>query len=94
MSQKRCGMLPCRGFGGILGAFNSPLQALSRDGVRLRRTGVRGVPEPSYPSPKIEDPPQEEWGVDALSLDGMAGSPPIDKTASQWIEWSRNLGLS
>jgi hypothetical protein len=46
------GILPCRGFGGILGAFNSPLQALSRDGVRLRRTRVRGVPESSYHSPK------------------------------------------
>ena len=83
------GIRPCRGFGGILGAFNSPLQALSRDGVRLRRTRVRGAPESSYPSPKIGG-----QGVDVLSLDGMAGSPPIDKTASQWIEWSRNLGLS
>ena len=53
------GMLPCRGFGGILGAFNSPLQALSRDGVRLRRTGVRGVPESSYLSPKTGRSPQE-----------------------------------
>jgi hypothetical protein len=47
------GIRPCRGFGGILGAFNSPLQALSRDGVRLRRTRVRGAPESCYSSPKI-----------------------------------------
>ena len=82
------GIRPCRGFGGILGAFNSPLQAY---GVTVQRDAarVRGAPESSYPSPKIGG-----QGVDVLSLDGMAGSPPIDKIASQWIEWSRNLGLS
>jgi len=58
VSQKRCGMLPCQGFGGILGAFNSPLQALSRDGVRLRRTGVRGVPRSHSLSPT--NPPQAD----------------------------------
>jgi len=37
---------------------------MTERGVRLRRTGVRGVPDiPPFSSPKIEDPPQEEWGT-------------------------------
>jgi hypothetical protein len=39
-----------------------------RTGVRLRRTGSLRVSlnSPFIPSPKIEDPPQEEWGIQGV----------------------------
>ena len=70
--------------GGSRGLNQADVKTMQRDAA-----GVRGVPESSYPSPK-----NGGQGVDILSLDGMVGRHPIDKTALQWIEWSLNLGLS
>ena len=106
MSQKMRGTLPCRGFGGILGASQCAPTALSRDGVLLRQTGGLVVDSPQdegcpptvilFPI-RLRRTPQEEWGtkgVDVLSWDGMVGRHPIDKTALQGIDWSESLGLS
>ena len=43
--------------------MDSRFRGNDRRGVLLRRTGGLGVTPNSLISPKIEDPPQEEWGI-------------------------------
>ena len=51
----------CRGFGGVLHAMRLYVVTAERCSETLPGFGVS--PKLLSPSPKIEDPPQEEWGT-------------------------------
>ena len=74
----------CQGFGGVLGACNAPLQRFAVMVQRNAAGSLRVSLNFTFISPKIEDPPQEEWGIKGVerrSGDSGGGHSPRYVTA-------------